>query len=800
MKSIKGFIVDTDYVNVDDKTFIQLFGRLENGESFVVLNRFEPYFFIKENDKTKAKSILEKFNVNPIDLKNFQGEKVLKISGKNQEETNKVLKELHEKEIATYEGNLKPSLRFMMDLGIRGGIEITGDYESSERVNRIYRDAEIKPCVFSTSLKVLSIDIESGKKDNELYCIGMYGLNFEKSFMVTKEKIPGVISCKDAEECLIKFKQEVIDFDPDIITGWNFISFDLLYLQTIFREHKLTFDIGRTNDNLRLKIEKNYFKSSSARVVGRQMVDGLSFIRDPFIQEAPSIKSAKFESYTLENVSQQILGKGKLLKGEGRHDEIQKLYESKDIKDLKKLIDYNLMDCQLVYEILEKTKMIDLAVERTQLTGMTIDRLTASIAAFDSVYIREARKRKLVSPDTIFGNKESKLKGGYVYSENSGIFHNVVILDFKSLYPSIIRTFNIDPSSYLGKSPGKEKEVIETPNKAYFKNQEGILPAIIHELHLAREKAKKEKRELSSYAIKIIMNSFWGVLASPNCRYFDFDMASSITAFAREIIQLTAKKIEEKGFNVIYSDTDSVFVETGLGKEKANKAGIEIQEYINEFYKKYVKEKYNRTSFLELEFQKQYLSMMIPSLRLAKKAAPKGVPADGGNAESSTPGAKKRYAGLIEKNGKETLEVVGLEAIRGDWTEAAQEFQKELLMRVFQKQEIDTFIKDYIKKINDGKIDSKLLYRKSIRKGLDEYTKTTPPHVKAARKLGRLDSNIIEYFITTDGPEPIQKVTHKLDYEHYIEKQIKPIAEQVLVLFKKKFDDLMNGSKQKTLF
>jgi DNA polymerase-2 len=162
--------------------------------------------------------------------------------------------------------------------------------------------------------------------------------------------------------------------------------------------------------------------------------------------------------------------------------------------------------------------------------------------------------------------------------------------------------------------------------------------------------------------------------------------------------------------------------------------------------------------------------------------------------------AKKRYAGLKEVNGKEELEIVGLEAIRGDWTDAAKEFQIELLNKLFHNEQVETFIKTYVKKIREGKMNEKLVYKKSIRKSLEEYTKTTPPHVKAARQLDHLDSNLVEYYITTEGPEPIQKLKHKIDYEHYIEKQIRPIANQILSLFNKDFNDLAQKSKQTTLF
>jgi DNA polymerase-2 len=783
---MRGFIVYSDYSTQDEKTIVKLFGRLENGESFVTLNTIEPYFFVEEKDEKEIKKLLSKYKTETSKLTTFDNNKVTKISHSSQTELNKLSSFLHKKGIDTYEADIRPHLRFIIDNNLLGSIEIKGDSQPSERIDKVFINPEIKLSDFHPKLKVVSIDIESSKS-GELYCIGIYTENKKINLMITDKKLENTISCKDEEDCLEKFKQEILKIDPDIITGWNMIDFDLAQLQERFKKHKIPFDIGRENGNIRLRIESNFFKSSSADISGRQVLDAMNLIQDPFIQEAPSIKHAEFESYKLEDVAQAILHKGKIISGENRHDEIEKLYKNKNQSSLQKLVDYNLMDCELAYKILEKTDIINLAIERSQLTGLQFDRLTASIAAFDSLYIRESRKHNFVNPTTKYGEKEERIKGGYVYSSKPGIYHNVLIFDFKSLYPSIIKTFNIDPASYL---EHKEKNSIEAPNKAHFKNNQGILPDIIAKLHLAREKAKKEKRELSSYAIKIIMNSFFGILASPNCRYFNLNMANAITHFGQMIIKLTAQEIEQHyKMKVIYSDTDSVFVETNLGKEKANKIAIEIQEHINNFYKKYTKQNYQRESYLELEFEKQYLSLMIPEVRTKQ-----------GKEKEESKAAKKRYAGLLEINGKEEIEITGLESIRGDWTEAAQEFQKELLDKVFHKEEITSFIKSYIKKIKEGKLDSKLIYRKSIRKGLEEYTKTTPPHVKAARQLDVLEGNVIEYYITTEGPEPIQKLRHKLDYEHYIDKQIKPLANQVLILFGKDFDELFEKGKQTKLF
>ncbi|MBI5803735.1 DNA polymerase II [Candidatus Pacearchaeota archaeon] len=773
---MKAFIVYSTYITQDSETYVQLFGRLENGQSFVTLNKFEPFFFIREKDGKKLN--LKNVKVEETNLKNFNGEKVKKVLFKNRPELNDAYKRFHKK-IPIYEADISPHYKFAIEKGVLSSIEIKGDYQTSEKIDRVYNEPEIFPADFKPKLKIVSIDIESDKRTGKLFCIGIYSEDYKKNFIITKNELKNAVSCDSEEECLEKFRTEILKLDPDIITGWNVIDFDFDYLKRKFQENKIEFNIGRTNSEARLKIQSNFFKNSSIDIPGRQVLDGLNLIKDPFIKEAPSIKNLKFESLSLEDVSNEILNKGKTIKGTERHDEIEKLYNSKNSEAHQKLVEYNLMDCELAYKILEKTKIIELAVERSQLTGVTLDRLTGSIVAFDSLYIRESRKKELVSPTTNFKQKERRIEGGYVQSLNPGIYKNVLVLDFKSLYPSIIRTFNIDPASFLEK---KEKNSIESPNGAHFKIEQGVLPDIIEKLHNAREKAKKENRELSNHAIKVIMNSFFGVLASPSCRYFNLDMANAITHFGQFIIKLTAKEVEKKGYKIIYSDTDSIFVETGLEKQRAGKLGSEIESYVNSFYKDYVKNNYKRDSFLELEFEKLYLSLMIPKIRGKETAA------------------KKRYAGLIEKNGKEKLEIVGLEAIRGDWTEAAQEFQIELLNKLFHNEPIEKFIRDYISKMKEGKLDDKLVYRKSLRKQLSSYTKTTPPHVKAARKLDKLESKVISYYLTTEGPEPIQKLKHKIDYKHYIEKQIQPIANQILPFFNKKFEDVAENSKQAKLF
>jgi DNA polymerase-2 len=161
--------------------------------------------------------------------------------------------------------------------------------------------------------------------------------------------------------------------------------------------------------------------------------------------------------------------------------------------------------------------------------------------------------------------------------------------------------------------------------------------------------------------------------------------------------------------------------------------------------------------------------------------------------------AKKRYAGLMLVDGKEKIQTVGLESVRGDWTDAAKIYQREILDRLFHNKDIIKYTKEFVKDIRAGKYDDQLVYIKSLRKDTAEYTKTTPPHVRAARKLDKIESDKIEYVITTDGPEPIQKLKHNLDYDHYIDKQIKPLAESVLALLGETFEGVEKGHKQTSL-
>ncbi|GAL15279.1 DNA polymerase II [Vibrio astriarenae] len=353
------------------------------------------------------------------------------------------------------------------------------------------------------------------------------------------------------------------------------------------------------------------------------------------------------------------------------------------------------------------------------------------------------------------------------------------MLDYKSLYPSIIRSFLIDP---LGLIEGLKLEVGRSPNSAIegfrggqFHREKHFLPKMVEDIWRARDIAKKNNEAAFSQALKIIMNSFYGVLGSSGCRFFDTRLASSITMRGHEIMKTTKRLIEERGYQVIYGDTDSTFValKSAYSQQDADIIGQQLVTEINAWWQQELKQQFGIESFLELEYETHYKKFLMPTIR------------------GSETGSKKRYAGLIDRNGEEKIVFKGLESARSDWTPLAQTFQQTLYMMVFHGNNPSDYVRDMVERTQAGEFDNQLVYQKRLRRKLHEYEKNIPPQVRAARiadeknaKLGRplqyQNRGRIEYVITINGPEPIDYLESAIDYQHYIDKQLKPVAEAIL--------------------
>jgi len=758
MKEYVGFIVYANYMVEGDRPYVALYGRLENGESFKALKYYEPYFYIKRTEKERAQALIDATFV-PSQKKDFQENDMVKVVERLPSDVKKHRDVLEDNDIECYEADIKFENRFLIDSGIKGYVSISGNPYGTKRIDNVFINPNIEPAEGEIELRILSMDIETNEKgfgefSMPIYSVSLYGKGIKEVLIL--EKCCGSATTFPTEKDLLSaLKERIIGYDPDVIVGWNIVDFDLVYLKKRFEANNMPFDICRTESEVCLISQSSFIRASRARVEGRMVLDAMHMLRDFFY---------KFEDYRLDTAGKVLLDEGKQV----LERPISELYEYEpDV-----LSKYNLKDSYLVYRIVEKEGLVRLAMTLSSITGMMLDRVKASIATLDSLYVRMASEEGIVCP-SVKGGKRIAVVGGFVEEPVYGIYENVILCDFRSLYPSIIASFNIDPLTY-------KKGNICAPNGACFGGGRSIMPRIILDLLEERKNARENGEHTKQFAIKIIMNSIFGVLGNPNCRFYNSEIANAVTSLGRHILKETSQKIESLGYKVIYGDTDSVFVVSGKdGMTEARDDGHRIQQVINEFYRDFIKDNYDRESYILLEFEKVFEKFFLPRQRHLEK------------------GAKKRYAGMVDGE----LQIIGLEYVRRDWTQLAKDFQFNLLKKLFSKEDFESYIRQYVIDVKSGRLDEKLIYKKRLRKDIEKYTKTTPPHVKAAKLIdhrGKDNASLIEYVMTKKGPQPLE-LAKNIDYSHYIDKQIRPIASSVLSLLGKNFDDILSKTEQKKL-
>ena len=265
----------------------------------------------------------------------------------------------------------------------------------------------------------------------------------------------------------------------------------------------------------------------------------------------------QFDDYSLETVSQTLLKRGKKIEhADERMGEIEHLYRN----DSHALAAYNVEDARLVLALFDHAQLWHFLIQRSHLTGLSMDRAGASAAAFNTVYMPRLHRHKLVAPSVGEQPLQQHSPGGYVMDSLPGIYTHVIVLDFKSLYLfHYSNLFNRPYGAVLWIAIAHRADC-KWFLAAQFHRTKHILPVLIDQLWAARDAAKQESNAALSQAIKIIMNSFYGVLGSDVCRFFDPRLASSITKRGHQILQESASYIEQQGYRVIYGDTDSLFV------------------------------------------------------------------------------------------------------------------------------------------------------------------------------------------------------------------------------------------------
>ncbi|MDR3160327.1 MAG: DNA polymerase II [Spirochaetaceae bacterium] len=767
-RALRGFIVHAYADPHGDRLFF--LGRLEDGRSFAAVDsRWRPCLHIREEDRKAAAALLGTldYRMGPGAAESFSGQRLLRLEFSRYGARAAAAKLLEQGRIPSPDGDRKPPDAFLIERRIRGPVEIRGRWRQGRRADLVFPEADLRPAGGPAAfpLRIASIAIETDTGGS----IRALGIRWTE-FRADGGLIRGLAPPPDAParrgfapgeaSLLAAFVEDIRLLDPDVLTGWNFLALDFPRLEERCRRLGVPFSLGRAGER-----GISFPEKGTALVPGRQVIDARRILRS-----GPRLfSSGEAADDSLHAVSRAVLGEA-VTDGPAITDSPAVTGDREGLQAGR--------DAALVLGLLAKTGLFRLTLERACLTGVSLDKAWTSVVSFERIYALELDRRGIAPPSPPPGNRGTAVSGaagGTVLESRPGLFRNIAVFDFRSLYPTIIRTFNIDPLAHERVSGYEPAPPITAPNGAAFSRQPGILPALIAEYFAARRSALDAGDEEASYVYKILMNSFYGVLGTPACRYGRTELAGAITSFARKWLLRSRDWFEERGCPVLYGDTDSLFVETGLedeaGPEDFARICGGLAEEFNRFLAQEVEAEYRRESFMELRFEKAYRRFLIPPLRGFCKT---------GEAR----GRAKGYGGwILGPGGRLTLEVKGMEAVRSDATPLARRVQVELLELVFSGEGAEA-LKDRVAEtarlLKAGKLDGELVYRKRLSRPPETYTSSTPPQVKAARALGwKGRRGAVEYLWTLKGPEPASLPHASPDYEHYLESQVFPVARSI---------------------
>ena len=784
-----GYILTRHWRDTRDGNEIELWLATAEGVRRVLITGQRSVAFVLAEQRPQVERLVagrSGVELSELPMKTFEQQPVLGLYTKGYREMLALEKRFGEAGVALFEADVRPDERYLMERFITASVSLGVDLvqERGAIVNPRLRPAE----GYRPSLRLVSLDIETSAH-GQLYSIALEGCGDRQVFMLGDRhaEVPADLDFKltyfdDRAGIIIALNNWFRHNDPDAIIGWNVVQFDLRLLQACADECGLKLSIGRGASAIEWRDHRRREGYVFASIPGRLVVDGIEALRSA---------SWSFESFSLEFVARELLGEGKDIDDPySRMAEIERRFN----EDKPLLARYNIKDCELVTRIFDKTRLMEFLLERGNTTGLQADRSGGSIAAFSHLYLPRMHREGYVAPN-IGSRPGESYPGGFVMDSRPGIYDSVLVLDYKSLYPSIIRTYLIDPIGMIeGSLSSDPAETIPGPNGTRFSRTRHCLPGLIAQLWTSRDKAKKEGNTPLSQALKLLMNAFIGVLGASGGRFFDPKLAAACTLRGHEIMRQTRIWVESKGYEAIYGDTDSIFIWLGKrhSEEDAVRVGEALVEFINTSWRDLLQQTLAIECHLEIEFDTHYHRFFMPTVR------------------NSEQGSKKRYAGLtVDADGREEMVFRGLETVRSDWTPLAKRFQGGLLERIFKGDAYADFVREYVRDLRAGLMDEALVYRKRLRGRLDSYDRVIPPHVRAAiladennARLGRprqyQTGGWIRYVMTTNGPEPVEARKSAIDYEHYVVHQLKAVGDAILMPMGDRFDLLT--SYQSELF
>ncbi len=778
---LKFWLLDITYSVIGNVPEIRMFGIDEHGRRVLVLDRsFRPYFYaiIKDNiDEGKVKKKLEgkALSIESCVRKLFGRErKVLKIvttipaKVKELREYVRSLSEVEE----VVEADIRFYMRYMIDMGIKPSSWII--IQNYEEIKNPYRYidgvylAKSKPEVVEDHkvprLKMLAFDIEvynpkgmpNPERDPIIIITTMNSDGELKTFIASDERNDRVI--------IKEFVNYVKEYNPDVILGYNSNNFDIPYLVERCEKLGIKFDISRVES----KPEQSVYGHWS--IIGRANIDLYNFIEDIPELKVKSLDYAA-EYFGIMKRSERVLIPG------------HRVYEYwNDKRKRELLIKYAIDDVVSTYKLGEK--FLPYAIQLSSISGLPLDQVgIASVGArVEWMIMHVAYKRGELVP-----NKEERpyetYRGAIVLEPKPGIHENIAVLDFTSMYPNIMMKYNISPDTYI--EPWEEvNDYYEAPevHHRFRKQPKGLYPEILEELVCARRRVRelmsKYSEDSSEWvllnerqrALKIMANAMYGYCGWLGARWYRREVAEAVTAWARTLLKNVINYAKKIGLQVIYGDTDSLFV-----------------KYREELIDKLIGYVEKELGF-EIKIDRIYRRVLFTE-------------------------AKKRYAGLTIDN---KIDVVGFETVRGDWADIAKDLQEKVVEIILREGNIEKALKlvhetiERLKKLKFS-IDEVIIW-KTLDKNLNEY-KVLTPHVAAAKKLiehgykvGKGDT--IGFVITKQGgskltyrakPYILIKDLNEIDINYYIEKQILPAVMRILKVLGVREDEVLSGRRSTSI-
>jgi len=766
------YLLDATYEVVSGEPHVILWGITRSGERVVLRDkRFRPYFYALLSGRQYIEAAARRIRalseasspiieVKPVGKKYF-GKPVnaLRVTTVIPESVRKYREKVREVEgvVEVLEADIRFSMRYLLDNGLEPcGWHIAEVSETPVparyRVPRAFEvTGSIKPTGDTrapSDLRVLAFDIEvyteSGSPHPERDPVIIIGVKTSSG-----EAKQFTADDMDDKAAIMEFTNYVLNYDPDIIVGYNSNQFDWPYLLERARVHGLKLDIGRRRDG-----EPSTSTYGHVSIPGRLNVDLLNFA-----EEIPEVKLKSLD------VVADYLG---VMKRSERilidYIDFPKYWRSPEKKPL--LLRYNLEDVESTMGLAEK--FLPFAMQLASITGLPLDQVGAASVGYrlEWFLMREAYRRNELVPNRVEKEAET-YKGAVVLQPLPGIHENIAVLDFTSMYPNIMIKYNIGPDTIVRGQECSEElhNVAPEVGHCFVKEPPGFFKNVLETLLALRKQLRSEikKHPVDSpeyrllderqRAVKILANATYGYMGWQGARWYCRECAEAVTAWGRRTITTVINYAKSIGLKVIYGDTDSLFVENIPEKVKK----------LSEFVEKELG--------FEIKVDKVYKRVFFTE-------------------------AKKRYAGLLEDG---RVDIVGFEAVRGDWAEIAKDVQEKVTEILLNEKNINKaieYVRSVIADINQGRIPlEKLVIWKTLTKPIDEY-EVDAPHVNAARKLKRMGLRVdvgdkVGYVVIkgsgriSERAEPYILVkNHKLvDASYYIDHQVIPAALRILEYF-----------------